>query len=69
MARARLGKNKMRRTTIWLDPETRKAIDARSRKTGVSKAFVVRLALRRELGLPTEDLDDTEEEADAALFG
>lgn len=52
-ARAKAKLNVMERTCIWMEPELRKALDTAAIKTGVSRAFLIRQALRREVGLQT----------------
>lgn len=53
MARSKSKKNQMERTSIWLEPEVRKAADRRAAKLGISRAFLIRQVLRRELGMET----------------
>ena len=42
----------MKRTTIWIEPEVAKLADKHAAKRGISRAFLIRQVLRRELGLP-----------------
>lgn len=54
----------MRRTTIWLEPEVAKAADKHAAKRGVSRAFLIRQVLRRELGMPVAPVEQGGNDAD-----
>lgn len=41
-------------TSIWLDPQTRQALDAKARQLDRSRSWLVRHLIRQALGIMTE---------------
>lgn len=63
------GSAAMRRTTIWVDADLDKALSDKATSMGVSRAALIRFALRKDMGMPATLISENVGVAGGSVFG